>query len=88
MTQGQMTYDLRRLRLHGLIERIPQTHRYRVTPLGLRIAMLYTRLYTRVLRPALTQTLAATSSDSRLARQFRTLETAIDRLAAEARLAA
>src|SRR5262249_3525545 len=27
----QTTYDLRRLRLHGLIERIPKTHRYRVT---------------------------------------------------------
>jgi len=27
---GQMTYDLRRLRLHGLIERVPDTHRYRV----------------------------------------------------------
>ena len=31
MTPGQMTYHLRRLRLHGLIERIPETHRYRVT---------------------------------------------------------
>ena len=28
MTPGRMTYDLRRLRLHGLIERIPGTHRY------------------------------------------------------------
>jgi hypothetical protein len=26
---GRATYDLRRLRLHGLIERIPHTHRYR-----------------------------------------------------------
>ena len=31
MTAGQMTYHLRRLRLHGLIERIPGTHRYQVT---------------------------------------------------------
>ena len=29
-----MTYDLRRLRLHGLIERIPGTHRYRPTSFG------------------------------------------------------
>ena len=29
MTQGRMTYDLRRLRLHGLTERIDGTHRYR-----------------------------------------------------------
>ena len=27
-TPGQMTYHLRRLRLHGLIQRIPDTHRY------------------------------------------------------------
>src|ERR1700686_2512776 len=33
-TTGQMTYDLRRLRLHGLIERVPHTHRYQATPLG------------------------------------------------------
>jgi hypothetical protein len=29
---GRMTYDLRRLRLHGLIERIPKSHRYDITP--------------------------------------------------------
>ncbi len=32
ITSGQMSYDLRRLRLHGLIERIPRTHRYQLTP--------------------------------------------------------
>ena len=47
-----MTYDLRRLRLHGLIERVPRTHRYRTTTLGARMAMLYVRLYARGLRPA------------------------------------
>src|SRR4029434_6682484 len=31
---GHTTYDLRRLRLHGLIERVPHTHRYRLTPSG------------------------------------------------------
>ena len=49
---AQMTYDLRRLRLHGLIERVPRSHRYRVTTLGARMAMLYVRLYARALRPA------------------------------------
>ena len=47
-----MTYDLRRLRLHGLIERVPRSHRYRITALGAHIAMFYARLYTRALRPA------------------------------------
>ncbi len=35
---GQMTYDLRRLRLRGLIERIPHSQRYRLTSEGLCIA--------------------------------------------------
>jgi hypothetical protein len=34
MTSGQITYDLRRLRHHGLIERIPRTHRYQITGTG------------------------------------------------------
>jgi hypothetical protein len=41
MTAGQMTYDLRRLRLHGLIERIPGTHRYRPTDFGLHTAVFF-----------------------------------------------
>ena len=36
---GQMTYDLRRLPLRGLIEWIPRTQRYRLTAEGLCIAL-------------------------------------------------
>jgi len=53
ITPGRVTYDLRRLRLHGLIERIPKTHRYRITAKGLRTAIFYTRLYNRSLRTGL-----------------------------------
>jgi hypothetical protein len=52
-TRGRMTYDLRRLRLHRLIERLPRTHRYRVTDFGLRTALFFTRIYARLLRPGL-----------------------------------
>ena len=45
LTQGQMTYQLRRLRLHGMIERIPNSHRYRLTGLGLRSGWFFTRTY-------------------------------------------
>jgi hypothetical protein len=48
-----LTDHLRRLRLHQLIERIPKTHRYRVTDTGLRTALFCFRLYARALRPAL-----------------------------------
>jgi hypothetical protein len=48
---AQMTYDLRRLRLKGLIHRIPKTHRYTTTSYGLKVAFFYSKLYLRVLRP-------------------------------------
>jgi len=50
-TPAQMTYDLRRLRLNGLIHRIPRTHTCALTPDGTRIAIFYTKLYNRLLRP-------------------------------------
>ncbi len=51
--RGAMSYQLRRLRLHGMIERIPRSHRYRVTDAGFRTALFFTRTYNRLLRPAL-----------------------------------
>ena len=50
-TPGQMTYDLRRLRLAGLIRRIEHTNRYVLTPDGIKFAVFYTKLYNRLLRP-------------------------------------
>jgi hypothetical protein len=52
-TPGQMTYDLRRLRLAGLIRRIERTNRYVLTPDGLKVAIFYTKLHNRLLRPLL-----------------------------------
>jgi hypothetical protein len=52
LTPAQMTYHLRRLRLHGLIARIPGTHRYTLTPDGYRAAYFETRLYAHVFLPA------------------------------------
>jgi hypothetical protein len=40
-TPGQMTYDLRRLGLNGLIRRLPHTNRYVLTADGIRIAVFY-----------------------------------------------
>ena len=52
-TQGRLTYQLRRLRLHELIERAPASHRYTLTDKGLRVAMWFTRCHARLFRPAL-----------------------------------
>ena len=50
-TAAQMTYDLRRLRLKGMIHRIPGTHRYTATTYGLRVALFSSKLFLRLLRP-------------------------------------
>ena len=82
---GAMTYDLRRLRLHGLIERVPRSHRYRITPTGAHIAILYARLYTRALRPVCS--LQPTGS-GHAQRVFDRLDTALAHFLEEVKLAA
>jgi hypothetical protein len=52
-TQSQMSYDLRRLRLHGLIQRLPHSNTYVLTSDGIRVAVFYTKLQNRLLRPLL-----------------------------------
>ena len=80
LTPGQMSYHLRRLRLHGLIARIPKSHRYRVTASGWRTALLCTRTYNRVLRPGLAQVMPEEAADaSYLRRGFDQLDEAIER---------
>lgn len=76
------TYDLRRLRLHGLIHRVPHTFRYHVTTTGLRTAMFLTRVHTRLLIAGLAR-LADPSppTPSRLRTAATTYEAAIDDLA-------
>lgn len=64
---NQMTYDLRRLRGHGLIERLPGTHRYRITDAGARTALFYSRLYARAIRPAFSATSDAVFAPPRTA---------------------
>ena len=50
---SKMSYDLRRLRLHGLIQRLPRSHTYVLTDEGIRVAVFYTKLQNRLLRPLL-----------------------------------
>jgi hypothetical protein len=50
---AKMSYDLRRLRLKGLIERVPCSQRYVLTPLGAKVVAFFTKLYERLFRPGL-----------------------------------
>jgi hypothetical protein len=86
---GRMTYDLRRLRLHGIIQRVPRSHRYELTPFGLRIALFFSRSYTRLLRPTLAEVMPETTPATvpiRIA--FERLQSAIDTCCEDQRLVA
>jgi hypothetical protein len=88
-TQGQMTYDLRRLRLHGLIERIPNCHRYHVTDSGFRTALFLTRAYARLIRPGLAVALDdAPPSPTMLRAAMKHVDRAVDRIWNQHRIAA
>ena len=52
-SMGQMSYDLRRLRLKGLITRLPHSNTYALTQDGQRVAIFYTKVHNRLLRPLL-----------------------------------
>lgn len=50
-----MTYDLRRLRRKGLIRRLPRSQRYELTEDGRRLAVFFTKTYSRIVCPSLAE---------------------------------
>jgi len=88
ITPGKMTYDLRRLRMHGLIERVPGTFRYQVTDAGITRALFLTRLHDKFLRTGLAVLAAPPGKDRSLTAASRAYTAAIDDLARQAGLAA
>ena len=89
ITAGKMTYDLRRLREHGLIARIPHTRRYQVTDTGLHDALLFTHAHDHLLRPGLAQTAdPSPPAPAPLRAAARAYQAAYDDLTRQAHLAA
>jgi hypothetical protein len=88
ITPGMMTYDLRRLRARGLIQRIEHTFRYQVTDTGLAHAIFLTRLHDRFLRTGLAQLSRPDPASRGLAAATRAYAAALDDLAQQAGLAA
>lgn len=88
MTPGQLSYDLRRLRHHGLIERVTRTHRYNVTDHGLHMAAFLTRAHTRLLRHGLSDILDHTAVPTPIRRHLDRLTTAVNDHARMQKLAA
>lgn len=87
MTQGRMTYHLRQLRLHGLIERIPRTHRYHVTDFGLAAAVFLTRAHNRFIHGGLAD-IFGPDPPTALRRALNNLDAELDRHAQRSRLTA
>ena len=88
----QMTYDLRRLRRKGFIQRIPRSQRYELTSEGRRLAVFFTKTYTRIVNPSLAELDPTLPSEiaarSPLAISWRALERAIEDKITQAAIAA
>ena len=73
-----------RLRLHGLIERLPRSNVYTLTPDGIRVTLFYTKVHDRLLRPLLAADHPPASLELR--RALRTIDQAVDDYVANARI--
>ncbi len=81
---NQMSYDLRRLRLHGLIERLPRSNTYLLTGEGIRVAVFYSKLQNRLLCPLLAADQPPAPIEVR--RALATLEKAVEGYTLNARI--
>jgi hypothetical protein len=88
----QMTYDLRRLRRKGLIRRIPRSQRYQLTGEGRRLAVFFSKTYTRIVCPSLPELDPRLPPEitrrTPLGRPWREFERALDARIADAALTA
>ena len=85
---SQLSYDLRRLRLKGIIWRVPHSNRYLLTPYGRKVVLFFTRLHARVFRPGFAALDPAVVIPSPLATALTQVDHEIDRLLDDAYLAA
>ena len=77
-TAGAMTYDLRRLRLHGIVRRAPGTQRFTLTSTGAQAAFFYTTIHRRLRQLPIHDDL--NSQDKQLAAALHQLDAALRRL--------
>jgi hypothetical protein len=85
-SMNQASYDLARLRHNQLIHRLPGRNLYTLTDDGLRFAIFYTKIHTRVLRPLIASDQPQAPPQLRAA--LRTIDHHIDQRLAHARLPA
>jgi len=83
-SMNQASYDLTRLRVNGLIQRIPGRNTYTLTSDGLRFAIFYSKVHDRLLRPLLATD--QPPAPPRLRAALATINRHIDQQLAHARL--
>ena len=86
-TSSQMSYDLRRLRLKGLVARVAGSHTYLLTSYGRRVAYLMTKLQQRIFNLAGLALNTVAEVPATLAKAFREIDAELERLVANAQLA-
>lgn len=86
-TPSQMSYDLRRLRLKGLIARIAGKHTYILTTYGRKVVYLMTKLQQRIFNVASSALETTFTMSSQLARTFHQLDVEFNNLVTIAHLA-
>jgi len=84
---SQLRYDLSKLRAKGLVERLDRSRRYRLTPLGLKLGVLFVKLHTRLLGPLISIATTSVRHDMRpssnsVDRAFDQIDAALDHLSA------
>ena len=85
-SQAQASYDLRRLKLKGLIVKLEHSNTYVLTGEGQRFAISYSKIHNRLLRPLFAADHPPAPLEVR--RALRTLARAVDDYIREARIAA
>jgi hypothetical protein len=50
-SRNQVIYDIRKLRVHGLVEKLPQSNRYRLTAYGIKVALAFTLMRKKIYGP-------------------------------------
>jgi hypothetical protein len=85
-TSHQMTYDLRRLRRKGFIQRLPDSHHYLVTPTGRRMAFFFAKTFSRILQPGLQQLEPSTFPVSSLAKTWHQFDQSLSDFITQANL--
>ena len=83
-SRAQASYDLRRLRLKGLLDRLPHTNTYTITPDGARFALFYTKVHDKILTPLMSADHPPAPDELRQA--LATIDHHIDERLARARL--